>query len=602
MDEEFESLVVTNPELVDPGIDISGLKTQTDTSLLGNIPDFAGIQYEAFNPTRLTDLMRLYSTGLPMIDTPAAAVPPATGGGDAGSGDGGQATIPTDDFNQQEFEENLIDQGVGLQIAPGQPVVAPGEVPVTNLDLAIDNDPMLGVVDVDGEGEFGGLDEGADPDRIQANEFAGIESPTGIGPTYDEAGLPDTSIPDRNRGQIPTSTDEFDVTTDQFTRPTMADVAGPVVPIDPTSTMLDVPSTEVLGIGVQPEFDKTFVDSTTGEEMTVTSPYTLGNVYTGEFDPDDEGTVFDTTSITPEDTEESITQKVANYLGVDTSKINKAAVTGALNLVAGKALDTAIPVFTVIDLVKDAFVKSPEEAAAEEQARQDNMDEAAAITQRLEDEVTEQDIIDDRGRGQIPTRTEPEPTPTFEPPRGGGADRDPAPSAPTTPSSPPSVISRPTPTFTPRGGGADRDPAPAPKSKPTPTPRAPDFVTGGGGGNGRSSNDGGGGCCFIMLEARYGDGTMDKVVRRYRDENMTPRNRRGYYKVAEVLVPLMRKSKIFKWIVTKTFADPLVSYGKWYYGENKHGWIFAPIKSAWLKLFDVVGTDTVFIRENGEEV
>ena len=566
MDEEFESLVVTNPELVDPGIDISGLKTQTDTSLLGNIPDFAGIQYEAFNPTRLTDLMRLYSTGLPMIDTPAAAVPPATGGGDAGSGDGGQATIPTDDFNQQEFEENLIDQGVGLQIAPGQPVVAPGEVPVTNLDLAIDNDPMLGVVDVDGEGEFGGLDEGADPDRIQANEFAGIESPTGIGPTYDEAGLPDTSIPDRNRGQIPTSTDEFDVTTDQFTRPTMADVAGPVVPIDPTSTMLDVPSTEVLGIGVQPEFDKTFVDSTTGEEMTVTSPYTLGNVYTGEFDPDDEGTVFDTTSITPEDTEESITQKVANYLGVDTSKINKAAVTGALNLVAGKALDTAIPVFTVIDLVKDAFVKSPEEAAAEEQARQDNMDEAAAITQRLEDEVTEQDIIDDRGRGQIPTRTEPEPTPTFEPPRGGGADRDPAPSAPTTPSSPPSVISRPTPTFTPRGGGADRDPAPAPKSKPTPTPRAPDFVTGGGGGNGRSSNDGGGGCCFIMLEARYGDGTMDKVVRRYRDENMTPRNRRGYYKVAEVLVPLMRKSKIFKWIVTKTFADPLVSYGKWYYG------------------------------------
>ena len=183
----------------------------------------------------------------------------------------------------------------------------------------------------------------------------------------------------------------------------MADVAGPVVPIDPTSTMLDVPSTEVLGIGVQPEFDKTFVDSTTGEEMTVTSPYTLGNVYTGEFDPDDEGTVFDTTSITPEDTEQSITQKVANYLGVDTSKINKAAVTGALNLVAGKALDTAIPIFTVIDLVKDAFVKSPEEVAAEEQARQENIQEAATITQRLEDEVTPQDIIDDRGRGEFPS-------------------------------------------------------------------------------------------------------------------------------------------------------------------------------------------------------
>jgi hypothetical protein len=121
-------------------------------------------------------------------------------------------------------------------------------------------------------------------------------------------------------------------------------------------------------------------------------------------------------------------------------------------------------------------------------------------------------------------------------------------------------------------------------------------------GSGNDATREGGNCCFIMLESRYGDGTMDKVVRRYRDEKMTPRNRRGYYKMARVLVPLMRKSKLFKWIVAKTFADPLVSYGKWYYGENKHGWIFAPVKTAWLKIFDVVGTDTVFIRENGEEV
>jgi hypothetical protein len=117
-----------------------------------------------------------------------------------------------------------------------------------------------------------------------------------------------------------------------------------------------------------------------------------------------------------------------------------------------------------------------------------------------------------------------------------------------------------------------------------------------------SSSSSGGGCCFIMLEARYGDGTMDEVVRRYRDEYMTDRNRRGYYKTAEVLVPLMRKSKAFKWVVTKTFADPLVSYGKYYYGENKHGVLFAPVKNFWMKVFDVVGGDTEFIRENGEVV
>ena len=111
-----------------------------------------------------------------------------------------------------------------------------------------------------------------------------------------------------------------------------------------------------------------------------------------------------------------------------------------------------------------------------------------------------------------------------------------------------------------------------------------------------------GGCCFIMLEARYGDGTMDSVVRRYRDEKMTDRNRRGYYRLAEVLVPLMRESRVFKFLVTKTFADPLVCYGKYYYGENRWGWIFQPVERFWMRVFDVVGGDTEFIRENGETV
>lgn len=122
-------------------------------------------------------------------------------------------------------------------------------------------------------------------------------------------------------------------------------------------------------------------------------------------------------------------------------------------------------------------------------------------------------------------------------------------------------------------------------------------ASGGGGGGG-----GGGGCCFIMLEARYGDGTMDAVVRRYRDEKITDRNKRGYYKLAEVFVPLMRASKFFKFMVAKTFADPLVSYGKWHYGQNRHGWIFKPVERFWMKVFNILGTDTKFIRENGETV
>jgi len=93
MDEEFESFVVTNPDLVDEGIDVSGLKTTTDTSpyLLGGIPDYQGIQYSTLAPTKYTDLMRLYSSGLPTRSVSQPTTPPATGGG---SGGGGQATVP----------------------------------------------------------------------------------------------------------------------------------------------------------------------------------------------------------------------------------------------------------------------------------------------------------------------------------------------------------------------------------------------------------------------------------------------------------------------------------------------------------------------------
>ena len=107
------------------------------------------------------------------------------------------------------------------------------------------------------------------------------------------------------------------------------------------------------------------------------------------------------------------------------------------------------------------------------------------------------------------------------------------------------------------------------------------------------------GCCWIMLEARYGDGTMDLVVRKYRDEHMTDRNKRGYYKFAEVIVPLMRRYKAVQKLIEWTFGDPLVKYGGWYYGDNKWGWIFTPIKSFWMGLFNVIGKETEFIRKWG---
>lgn len=118
-----------------------------------------------------------------------------------------------------------------------------------------------------------------------------------------------------------------------------------------------------------------------------------------------------------------------------------------------------------------------------------------------------------------------------------------------------------------------------------------------------NSGGGGGGCCFIFLESRYGNGAMDKVVRRFRDENMTDQNKRGYYKLSEVLVPLMRKSKVVRFLVAATMTTPLVAYGKAHYGEGSRlGLLLAPIKNFWLKTFNYLGQEHTFVRENGETV
>ena len=146
MDEEFGSFVVTDPDLVDEGIDVSGLRTQTDVNraLLGNVAP--GIQYEGigFSPTALSDLSKFFQFGLPAIDT--AQVPGAI---DTlvDTGDGGQATVPgaidtlvTPSANTPE-EQRLIDAGIGVQGAPGDPVVAPGEIPVTQAEIDAFNAP-----------------------------------------------------------------------------------------------------------------------------------------------------------------------------------------------------------------------------------------------------------------------------------------------------------------------------------------------------------------------------------------------------------------------------------------------------------------------------
>ena len=108
-----------------------------------------------------------------------------------------------------------------------------------------------------------------------------------------------------------------------------------------------------------------------------------------------------------------------------------------------------------------------------------------------------------------------------------------------------------------------------------------------------------GGCCFIFVEANRG--FLDPVVRRYRDEKMTPRNRRGYYRLAERLVPLMRRARIARALVEWLMVNPMIFYGRWYFGRSKTGFIFWPVAKAWMGVFNLLGFGK-FVRTNGEVI
>ena len=131
--EDFKSFIVTDPDIVDEGIDISGIKRTTDTSplLLGDLEP--GLRYDPTLQSTYSDLLQYFSGGLPMLPETPVVTPPATGGGGSGgggSGDGEQATLPG-------FEDTAPESIAGFD-----PGVTPGPSGFIGLDSDMDVDPF----------------------------------------------------------------------------------------------------------------------------------------------------------------------------------------------------------------------------------------------------------------------------------------------------------------------------------------------------------------------------------------------------------------------------------------------------------------------------
>ena len=66
--------IIADPEQVSPDVDVSGLRTETDTNpeLLAAVSEFPGLQYDPTQYSSYEDLYDLYSRGLPMAETGTA--------------------------------------------------------------------------------------------------------------------------------------------------------------------------------------------------------------------------------------------------------------------------------------------------------------------------------------------------------------------------------------------------------------------------------------------------------------------------------------------------------------------------------------------------
>ena len=111
----YQSILLTDPEAVPSNVDVSQLRTQTDTNpeLLAAISEFPGLKFDTTSYDQYSDLYDLYSGGLPMVDTGTTATIPAvttpvveTGGGGGGGESQVTGGLTTDLTTDQGFTQS----------------------------------------------------------------------------------------------------------------------------------------------------------------------------------------------------------------------------------------------------------------------------------------------------------------------------------------------------------------------------------------------------------------------------------------------------------------------------------------------------------------
>lgn len=113
-----------------------------------------------------------------------------------------------------------------------------------------------------------------------------------------------------------------------------------------------------------------------------------------------------------------------------------------------------------------------------------------------------------------------------------------------------------------------------------------------------------GGGCIIVTACHGKDSEEVNITREYRDTFMNKDQIRGYYMIAESIVPSMEKSEELTKLIKVGLVDKLIEYGKFHLGYSidlsKEA---AEIADAFLDLCNVTGQSVgEFTRANGEVI
>jgi len=109
--------------------------------------------------------------------------------------------------------------------------------------------------------------------------------------------------------------------------------------------------------------------------------------------------------------------------------------------------------------------------------------------------------------------------------------------------------------------------------------------------------------CIIVTAAHGLDSDEVRVARTFRDKECSKAELRGYYWIADRIVPLMEAHEDVKEFYRETLVAPLIAYAKWYLGETREkpdALAFGVVKNFRQSCIDAGATMKEYVRSNGE--